>query len=155
MTAEFDFISPSDKPALLAISDPQILGICHAALLELNYKVHSVTTHEEFLTRFAQIQYQVVVIEETFYSMTAWENISLTTVQEMAMALRRHAAIFLVGPNYQTLNRMQAFHQSAHAVVNYADLGSFGPIVQQVTADNNLFLQVYRDTQLRMAQGKT
>jgi hypothetical protein len=68
--------------------------------------------------------------------------------------LRRHAVIILLGHEFQSLNLLQAFQQSVHAVVNPHELPSLGQIVQQVVAENNLLLGVFRDTQLHIAQGK-
>lgn len=154
MPIEMEFLSPSDKPALLALSTPEYLAAAKTVLAELEYKVHVAANHEEFLTRFAQVQYQVVILEEIFAGQTREENLSLDKVQGAPMGQRRHAVVFLIGPNFQTMNGMQGFRQSVHGVINPAELGSLKQIVQQVVADNNLFLHVYRDTQARLAQGK-
>jgi hypothetical protein len=75
------------------------------------------------------------------------------------MPQRRHAVFILLGSSYGTLSALQAFQQSVHAVVNREELGLLGPnilgpIIQRVVAGNDLFLNVFRDTQLRIAQGK-
>ena len=64
---EFDIIGPSDQPALLAISTPEVIGMVKTALTELGYKVHVVESHEQFDLRYNQINYQIVVIEQDFY----------------------------------------------------------------------------------------
>jgi hypothetical protein len=69
------------------------------------------------------------------------------------MGQRRHCVFVVVGNSYQTLNTMHAFCESMHAVVNPSELVSLSPILQQVTADNEVFLSVYRDTQLRVQSG--
>jgi len=38
--SNFDFISTTDKPALLAFSTPEWLDTARTALAELGYKVH-------------------------------------------------------------------------------------------------------------------
>jgi hypothetical protein len=65
----------------------------------------------------------------------------------------------LLGNSFSTLNTLQAFQQSVHAVVNRDEMALLGPnilgpIVQRVAADNDLFLHVYRDTQLQIVQGR-
>ena len=55
MADQFDFISPDDKPALLAITTPEWLATAEAALIEAGYKVHSITSHSEFPGRFSQV----------------------------------------------------------------------------------------------------
>jgi hypothetical protein len=155
MPADFELLSPTDKPALLAIGNPDSLATCKFVLNDLGYKIHVAANHEDFLTRFSQVQYQVVVIEELFATSVPAENSTLQSVKAMPMAQRRHAVFFLLGETFQSLNPMQAFQQSVHGVVNRSDLGRLSQILQQIIADNSLFLNVYREAQLRAAQGKS
>src|ERR1039458_6561071 len=63
MNGSFDFVSTEDKPALIAFSTPEWLEAAKAALDELGYKVHTAATHSDFLVRFSQAHYQVVIVE--------------------------------------------------------------------------------------------
>src|SRR5436190_16947530 len=117
MSTKFDFISTTDKPALLAFSSPEWLEAAKSALQELGYKVHTAATHGDFLIRFSQIRYQVVVVEELFAANTAAENMTLRALQAMPMSQRRHATVILLGESYQTFTPLQAFQQSVHAVI--------------------------------------
>jgi hypothetical protein len=159
MSYELEFIGPNDKPALLALSTPEWLDAAKNVLTEIGYKVHAASNHDDFALRFGRIQYQVVLIEELFASNAPEENLTLQFIQQMPMPQRRHAIFILLGSSVNTLSAMQAFQHSVHAVVNREELGLLGPnilgpIVQRVVADNDLFLNVYRDTQLRIVQGK-
>lgn len=151
---DFDFIRPTDKPALLGLSTPEFLATCRSVLHEMDYKVHNTQEHEDFVSRFGQIQYQVAIIEERFSCASIEENLALMRLQYMPMTLRRHALTVLIGDSFQSLNTMQAFHQSVHVVINPSDLASLKQILQQSIADNDLFLSVFRDTQTRISQGK-
>ena len=77
MADRFDFVSATDKPALLAFSTPEWLEAARTALAELGYKVHTAATHGDFLIRFSQIRYQVVVVEEAFENGTISEETAL------------------------------------------------------------------------------
>jgi hypothetical protein len=154
MAIDLDFLNPSYKPALLALNAEDVITACKDVLRELNYKVLVASSHDDFAARFNNIQFQVVIVEEDFANQTAEGNISLRNLQRMPMIQRRHATIILLGHSYQTLHALQAFAQSVHAVVNWADLGSLSQIIQQVVAENTLFLNVYREAQLRVGQGK-
>jgi len=151
---EFDFIGPNDKPAMALLSTPSWLETAKAVLTELGYKVRAPPSFEDFTQRFGQVQYQVVITELLFAASTAAENATLLSLQRMPMSMRRHAAIILIGHEFESLNAMQAFQQSVHAVVNPRQLASLGQIVQRVVAENDLLLGVFRDTQLRIAQGQ-
>lgn len=154
MASDLELIGPGDKPALLGLSTADALAVCKGALADLGYKVHTARNHDEFLARFDRLQYQVVILEEAFSSASPAENRSLQTLQNMAMAHRRHATVLLVGDACRTLDAMQAFQKSVHAVVARQDLANFPQILRQVIADNDLFLSMYREVQLRLAQGK-
>jgi len=144
---EFDIISPGDQAALLAVSTPEFIGLAKTALVELGYKVHVVENFEQFELRYNQINYQIVVLEETFAGSDSLENPALRMVQNLPMSLRRHAVIFLVGPGMETLNTMQAFAQSVHAVVNYSEAPMLAQLILKTVSENDLFLSTYRDIQ--------
>ncbi|MBA4146525.1 MAG: hypothetical protein H0X66_00300 [Verrucomicrobia bacterium] len=149
MPPEFDFISTTDKPALVLINNPEWVNYTKAVLAELGYKIHAVETHEEFLQRFAEVQYQIVLIDESFGG--SLENPTLKALQEMPMMQRRHAIILLLGGSFETLNAMQAFQQSVHAVVNYSEISLLAQLVQKAVSENEIFLKAYRETTDRIA----
>lgn len=145
MAESFDFLSPTDQPALLGISTLEWLGKVRAGLTELNYKIHTASNQEDFIARFNRTHYHVVLIEESFAVGSPEENGALALLQRMVMAQRRHAVIVLIGQQFTSLDRLQAFQQSVHAVVNPKELHQFREIVQQVVADNELFTQSFTE----------
>jgi len=147
MTSKFDFISTTDKPALVAFSTPELLEVAKGALEELGYKVHTAATHTDFSVRFSQVRYQVVVIEELFAANTIEENTTLKVIQNMQMSQRRHATFLLIGDSFQTFMPMEAFRQSVHAVINRSELFLLKQLIEKAVADNNLFLNSYREAQ--------
>src|SRR3954469_18172319 len=150
MSNKFEFISATDKPALLAFSTPEWLETARTALAELGYKVHTAATHGDFLIRFSQIQYQVVVLEELFAANNINENLTLKALQTMPMSQRRHATIILLGESFQTFTPLQAFQQSVHAVINTSELFLLKQLIEKAIADNALFLHSFRETQSRV-----
>src|SRR5215469_11285120 len=150
MSSKFDFISATDKPALLAFSTPEWLDTARIALTELGYKVHTAATHSDFMIRFSQINYQVVVVEELFAANAPSENLTLQALQAMPMSQRRHATVILFGDSFQTFTPMQAFQYSVHAVVNTSELFLLKQLIEKAIADNSLFLKSYREAHGRM-----
>src|SRR5712692_8585164 len=112
MVAAFDLITSTDKPALLALTNPDWLEAAKAALAEMGYKVHVASNHEEFLSNFNQIQYQMVVMEEYFAANLPQDNASLIALQAMPMSLRRQAVVVLVGGSFVTFNPLHALQLS-------------------------------------------
>ena len=151
MSMDFEFITATDKPALLGLSTPELQETAKNALEQLGYKVHTAVNHGEFLHKFSQVPYQVVVIEELFSATNPDENESLLALQRMGMSLRRQSVVILFGFNMATFNPMQAFQQCVHAVVNPSEMFLLIQLIQKAVADNDLFLHCYRDVQRRVA----
>jgi len=149
MANKFDFISATDKPALLAFSTPEWLEAAKTALVELGYKVHTAATHSDFLIRFSQVRYQVVIVEELFAANELSENLTLQALQEMQMNQRRHATVILFGNSFQTFTPMQAFQFSVHAVINSSELFLLKQLIEKAVADNTIFLNSFREAQNR------
>jgi hypothetical protein len=149
MSNKFDFISATDKPALLAFSTPEWLEAARTALSELGYKIHTAATHGDFLIRFSQINYQVVIVEERFAANDVSENMTLQALQHMPMGQRRHATVLLLGDSFQTFTPMQAFQQSVHAVINSSELFLLKQLIEKAVADNALFLHAFHEAQTR------
>lgn len=147
MANSFDFISTTDKPALLAFSTPEWLEAARSALVELGYKVHTAATHGDFLVRFSQVRYQVVILEELFAANTIDENLTLKALRSMPMNQRRMATVILLGNSFQTFTPIEAFQQSVHAVINSSELFLLQQLIEKAVADNTLFLHSYREAQ--------
>ena len=155
MNQSFDFIGNEDKPALIAFSTPEWLEEAKTALQELGYKVHTAATHSDFLMRFSQVHYQVVLLEELFGANTPDENVTLKALQTMPMNQRRHATILLIGNSFQTFTPMEAFQHSVHAVINSSEMFLLKQLVEKAVADNELFLKSYREVQSRIFNSGT
>lgn len=155
MADKFEFLSASDKPALLAFSTPEWLEAARTALVELGYKVHTAATHGDFLIRFSQIRYEVVIVEELFAANVLSENLTLQALQSMPMSQRRHSTVILFGDSFQTFSPLHAFQQSVHAVISSSELFLLKQLIEKAVADNAMFLHSYRETQNRVyASGK-
>lgn len=150
MNGSFDFVGSDDKPALIAFSTPEWLETTKEALQELGYKVHTAATHSDFLMRFSQAHYQVVIVEELFGANVPEENLTLTALQNMPMSQRRHATCLLIGDSFQTFTPMEAFQKSVHAVINSSELFLLKQLVEKAVADNSVFLHSFRETQNRV-----
>ena len=150
MTGSFDFITAEDRPALIAFSTPEWLETAKAALRELGYKVHTAATHSDFLVRFGQAHYQVVIVEELFGANNIEENLTLKALQAMPVNQRRHATIIMLGDSFQTFTPMEAFKHSVHVVINSSEMFLLKQLVEKAVADNDLFLHSFREVQKRV-----
>ena len=151
MSVEFDFLTANDKPALIGLTRPELLDTAQLALHQLGYKVHAASNHGDFLHKYAQVQYQVVVTEELFCCNKPEENESLLTLQRMPMSRRRHSTVLLFGDSLATFNPLQAFQYGVHAVLNPNEMFLLIQLVQKAVADSDFFLHTFRESQLRFA----
>ncbi len=119
-------------------------------LQELGYKVPTAATHSDFLIRFSQVHYQVVILEELFAANSITENLTLQTLQHMPMSQRRHAAVILFGASFQTFTPMQAFQQSVNAVINPSEIFLLKQLIEKSVADNDFFLTSFREAQANL-----
>jgi hypothetical protein len=150
MAEDFDFISATDKPALLAFSTPEWMDTARTSLQELGYKVHTAATHSDFFIRFSQFRYQVVILEELFAANSIAENTTLATLQHMPMVQRRHATVILFGASFQTFTPMQAFQQSVNSVINPSEIFLLKQLIEKSVGDNNFFLHSFREAQANL-----
>ena len=151
MSVELEFLTPADKPALLGLSTAELQETAKTALDQLGFKVHTAVNHGEFLHKFAQVPYQIVILEELFSANSPEENESLCVLQRMPMNQRRNAVFVLFGFNLATFNPMQAYQQGVHAVVNPSEMFLLIQLIQKAIADNDMFLHTFREVQRRLA----
>lgn len=142
----FDFISPSDKPALLAISQPQRLRTVRQALEEGGYKVHVAADAALFHARYFQVNYEVVILDQSE------DPAILDSVQTMPMVHRRHATFLLLGTDFETLNSLQAFTQSVHCVVNYSEMSLIAKLIEKTVVENRSFLAPFSEIQKQITK---
>lgn len=129
--------------ALVCMAAPQQAPI-QAALKELGYEVHVPAKPEEALEQLAQNRYELVLIHDT-YGGSAEQNQTLKAVQTMAMPLRRHMCVGLIGAQLKTSDHMMAFARSVHFVVAEADLGNIKTIARRAVSDNEHFYKTFRE----------
>lgn len=147
------FLAPNEKAALLGFGTPERLAWAVQVVEKLGYRSRVAETHEEFISSFSQTEFKLVLIEENFQSNASSANEALQWLQRLPMAARRHCVVLLIGKGFATLNNLQAFQQSVHAVVNYDDFEALEQIVQRAESDNAAFLHLYYECQRRLTQG--
>ncbi len=150
-TTEDDFVE-DQKLALICFDQPKVQAGVRTALEGLGYTVHVPSKVEDALQRLRQNKYEVVLLHEA-YGGSAESNLVLQTIQPMAMPLRRHMCVGLVGKSFRTLDNMMAFVKSVSFVVAERELAKIKAITRQATAANDQFYRVFREA-LRDA-GKT
>lgn len=142
-TTEDDFVE-DQKLALICFDQPKIQAVAKTALEGLGYTVHVPSKVEDAIQRLRQNKYEVVLLHEA-YGGSVESNLVLQTIQPMAMPLRRHMCVGLVGKSFRTLDNMMAFVKSVSFVVAERELAKIKAITRQATSANDQFYRVYRE----------
>lgn len=148
---EDDFVE-DQKLALICFDQPKIQAVVKTAFEGLGYTVHVPAKAEDAIQRLRQNKYEVVLLHEA-YGGSVENNLVLQTIQPMAMPLRRHMCVGLVGKSFRTLDNMMAFVKSVSFVVAERELAKIKAITRQAVSGNDQFYRVFREA-LRDA-GKT
>jgi predicted Zn finger-like uncharacterized protein len=143
-TTEDDFVE-DQKLALICFDQPKIQAGVKTALEGLGYTVHIPAKAEDAIQRLRQNKYEVVLLHEA-YGGSVENNLVLQTIQPMAMPLRRHMCVGLVGKSFRTLDNMMAFVKSVSFVVAERELAKIKAITRQAVSGNDQFYRVFRES---------
>ncbi|MBI4423419.1 MAG: hypothetical protein HY554_06820 [Elusimicrobia bacterium] len=130
--------------AIVCFNDEPSQAAAKAALEALNYTVHVPAKPEEAIGRLRRNKYEVLVLHEE-YGGGAAQNVVLKAIGPMAMALRRHMCIGLVGKGFYSMDNMMAFARSVNFVVAERELDKLKGIARQAVADNDQFYAAFRE----------
>jgi len=142
-TTEDDFVE-DQKLALICFDQPKIQTMVKTSLEGLGYTVHIPAKPEDAIQRIRQNRYEVVLLHEA-YGGSVENNLVFQTIQPMAMPLRRHMCVGLVGKSFRTLDNMMAFVKSVGFVVAERELPKIKAITRQAMAANDQFYRVFRE----------
>jgi len=141
--ADDDFVEDR-RLAMVCFNQPNYQTSAKTALEGLGYTVHAPTTAEDAVQRIRQNKYEVLLLQED-YGGAPDANVVFLTIQPMAMPLRRHMCVGLVGKEFRTFDNMMAFAKSVNFVVAERELGKIKAIVRQAVTDNDQFYRVFRE----------
>ena len=148
---KMDFFELGDKTSLIC-ADPSTTEVGKATLRELGFKFHTAETPELAVERLRYTSYDCIIVHENFAGSSLKSNAVLNYLSTLSMAQRRLWFVCLIGPSFKTLDAMQAFGQSAHLVLNPADLPNLGPILKKGLAEFELLYRSYKDTLATMGE---
>ena len=133
---EFDFIGPRDKPALLAVSEPEVIDFPRRPDRIQLERASGGKPQSQFDRRYSQVNYQVVIIEENFAgSVHRGQFEPANGARPEHERQKRYATFFLIGQSFESLNTLQAFAQSVHCVLNFAELPMLSEVLQKTVAE--------------------
>ncbi len=142
-STEDDFVE-DQKLAMACCDQPNLQAVVRTALEGLGYTVHVPAKAEDAIQKIRQNTYEVVLLHEA-YGGSVENNLLLQTIQPMAMPLRRHMCVGLIGKQFRTLDNMTAFVKSVSFVVAEREIAKIKAITRQAVAENDQFYRVFRE----------
>lgn len=134
--------SEDRKFAMVCFADAALTALAKDGLEAAGYSVHLPAKAVDALHWMRRGKYEIVLIHEGF------DARFLQTLQPMAMSMRRHMCIGLVGEKLTTMDNMAAFAKSVNFTVAERELDKIKGIARQALADNEQFYRVFREAVL-------
>ena len=141
----FDFVEEEGNTALICESD---VGVSKKIVKILDLMEYHITVAEngrDALKKMRYHQYDLILINETFYSDNPETNMVLLYIERMSMSLRRNIFVAMLSNNFRTQDNMTAFKYSVNTIINLNNIDEFDKILQGGLADHEFFFRVYVD----------
>lgn len=127
------------KFAMVCFADAALSSLAKEGLEAAGYSVHLPAKVVDALHWMRRGKYELVLIHEDF------DARFLQTLQPMAMSMRRHMCIGLVGKSLATMDNMAAFSKSVNFTAAERELDKIKGIARLALADNEQFYRVFRE----------
>lgn len=127
--------------ALICENDPKIQKNMSLVLKGLNLDTITTLSLEEALSYIETEEFEVVIVNESFANENPRENRIIKYIINLPMYRRRNIMLTIIGNNYKTLDRLQAFAKGADLVINSKDLENFLQIFKRGYSE---YLSTYR-----------
>lgn len=132
------------KLAMACFDSAELQTPVKTALEELGYTVHVPAKGAEAVARLRRSKYEVLILQQS-YGGVGQANPVLAALQPMAMSLRRHMCVGLVGEKLRTMDNLAAFALSVNFVVAEKEIGKIQSIVRHAVADNEVFYRLFKE----------
>ncbi len=142
----FDFIEEEGSTALICESDTQVTKKIVNILDLMEYHITVAENGRDALKKMRYHQYDLILIDETFYAGSPESNMVLLYIERLSMNTRRNLFVAMLSKNFRTQDNMTAFKYSVNIVINVNSIDEFDKILQRGLADHEFFFRVYIDT---------
>jgi len=141
----FDFIEEEGLTALVCESDAVNLKKIVNNLNLLEYHVTVSDSGRDALKKMRYHQYDLVVINESFFCDGPDSNMVLLYLERLNMSVRRNIYVAMISSKYRTMDQMMAFRHSVNIIVNTKNIDDVGKIIQRGLTDNDFFYRVFKE----------
>jgi len=142
----FDFVEEGALTAMVCVGEATVGDKLAQVLEGLGYRLTRANSAREALKRCRFHVYDVIILDELFDTADPHQNVVLTYLAGLPMAVRRGTFVCLLTNRYRTTDKMAAFAASVNLVVNKGNLDAITPILKGALTENAVFYRIFRET---------
>jgi CheY-like chemotaxis protein len=135
-----------DRPkALVVYDDPETAELLVKKLDEINYRAVAALNLRDAAKQIKFTKFGIILLQEDYFGSSLSGNHLLRSIQVMDNHSRRGMLVALISPTMVTLDDLAAFSLSVDAVINVADVGRIGQMLQSSIAQAKKFYAIYEE----------
>jgi len=141
----FDFVEEGAETALLCETDEGLRTRIKSALQALGYNATEPKSPIDALKQMRFHVFDLVVVNEMFYTQNPDENPILKYLDRLEMGVRRNVFVALITDRFRTMDNMAAFNKSVNITINTKNIDEIEKIIKRAVTDNDAFYRVYKE----------
>jgi len=149
----FDFLGPGVKTALVCESDSGVLSKLRIALKQMGYHTVEPESATDALKKMRFHSFDLIVMNELFDCPSPDDNPILTSLNDLAMSVRRNMFVALITTRFRTMDNMAALNKSVNVVIHSRNLDEIAKILRRAIDEHQAFYSVFQATLVKTGRG--
>jgi predicted Zn finger-like uncharacterized protein len=149
----FDFLGPGVKTALVCESDAGVLSKLRLALKQMGYHTVEPESATDALKKMRFHFFDLIVMNELFDSPSPDDNPILTSLNDLAMSVRRNMFVALITTRFRTMDNMAALNKSVNVVIHSRNLDEIAKILRRAIDEHQAFYSVFQAALVKTGRG--
>ncbi len=149
----FDVLGPGVKTALVCESDSGILSKLRIALKQMGYHTVEPESAADALKKMRFHSFDLIVMNEVFDCPTPDDNPILTSLNDLAMSVRRNMFVALITTRFRTMDNMAALNKSVNVVIHLRNLDEIAKILRRAIDEHRAFYSVFQAALAKTGKG--
>jgi predicted Zn finger-like uncharacterized protein len=149
----FDFLAPGVKTALVCESDAGVLSKLRIALKQMGYHTVEPENTTDALKKMRFHAFDLIVMNELFDCPSPDDNPILTSLNDLAMSVRRNMFVALITTRFRTMDNMAALNKSVNMVIHLRNLDEIAKILRRAIDEHLAFYSVFQAALVKTGRG--
>ncbi len=149
----FDFLGPGVKTALVCESDPGVLPKLRIALKQMGYHTVEPESTTDALKKMRFHSFDLILMNEAFDCASPDDHPILTSLNDLAMSVRRNMFVALITSRFRTMDNMAALNKSVNVVIHLRNLEEIAKILRRAIDEHQAFYSVFQAALTKTGRG--